>query len=111
MLNLKPGQTGTAIFTFQDNSQTPPVSYPLASAGVITIDDPTKAVFTLLKDGTQDGIVTATIVPVAGATPGPFNVLCLGHGAADGSDDINGTLACALLAAEDNSVIASSSVP
>lgn len=111
MLNLKPGQTGTAIFTFQDNTQMPVVSYPLAKPAEFAVDDSTKATCTMVKDGTSDGVATATITPIAGAAPGPFNVTCLGHGEADGSDDIPGTLACAILAPDDNSVVASSTVP
>lgn len=111
MMNLKPGQTGTAIFTFQDNTQTPPVSYPLASSDTPTIDDPTKATLVVVKTGTTDGIVTATVTPVPGATPGPFTITCVGHGEADGSDDITGTLACALLGPDDNSVISSFTIP
>jgi hypothetical protein len=111
MLNLKLSETGTVIFTFQDTTQTPPVSYPLASFDTPTVDDPAKATLTVLTDGTKDGIAKIKVTPLPTASPGPFNVLCLGHGEADGSDDIPGTYPCTIIANDDNSVVGTSTKP
>lgn len=110
MLNLKAGQTGTVTFTFQDNTQTPPVSYPLAEPFAPTIDDPGKATLVVTKDGTEDGIATATVTPVAGATPGPFNITGTGYGDINHGAPIEANYACAILANDDNAVVITSEV-
>ena len=111
MLNLKNTESGTVIFTFQDNTQNPPVSYPLSSSDTPTVDDPSKATLTVLSDGTVDGIAKIKVTPVNGATPGPFNVLILGHGELDGSDEIPGSYPCAIIGPDDNSVVGTSTKP